>query len=77
MDGCSILVDFGRRRWRKGRIFVFLTGDGVVVKRAGEDETGKRLLVSDHPAWEPVALPDDANILGEIAWTARTLLRRG
>ena len=76
-DGCSILVDRGRRRWRKGRIFVFLTGDGLIVKRADEGETSERVLVSDHPAWAPVAFTDDADILGEVAWTARTLRRRG
>ena len=76
-DGCSILVDRGRRRWRKGRIFVFLTSDGLIVKRADESETGERLLASDHPAWAPVVFPSDADILGEVAWTARTLLRRG
>ncbi len=74
-DGCSILVDRGRRRWRKGRIFVFLTGDGLIVKRADEGETGERLLASDHPAWAPVVFPGDASILGEVAWTARTLQR--
>lgn len=72
-EGCSILVDGTRRRWRQGRVFVFLTGDGLIVKRADEDETGKRLLASDHPAWAPIALPGDASILGEVAWTARTL----
>ena len=76
-DGCSILVDRGRRRWRKGRIFVFLTSDGLIVKRADEGETGERLLASDHPAWAPVVFAGDASILGEVAWTARTLLRRG
>ena len=72
-EGCSILVDGTRRRWRQGRIFVFLTGDGLIVKRARECEAGERLLASDHPAWAPIALPDDASILGEVAWTARTL----
>ncbi len=74
-DGCSILIDRSRRRWRKGRIFVFLTGDGLIVKRADEGETGERLLASDHPAWAPVVFPGDVNILGEVAWTARTLQR--
>lgn len=76
-DGCSILVDRGRRRWRNGRIFVVLTGDGLVVKRADEGETGERLLASDHPAWPSVVFPDDADVLGEVRWTARTLLRGG
>ncbi|MCY3820473.1 MAG: S24 family peptidase [Gammaproteobacteria bacterium] len=74
-DGCSILVDRAQRRWRRGRIFVVLTDDGLIVKRADEDETGERLLASDHTAWASVVFPDDADILGEVAWTARTLRR--
>ena len=27
-----------------------------------------------HPAWEPVAFPDDAVILGRVVWTARALV---
>ena len=29
---------------------------------------------SDHPAWEPVALPEDALIPGRVVWTARALV---
>ena len=29
---------------------------------------------SDHPAWEPVAFPEDALILGRVVWTARALV---
>ena len=40
--------------------------DGLVVKRAGEDAEGKALMVSDNPAWEDVAWPDEAQIIGRV-----------
>ena len=43
---------------------------------AGESKRGERLLVSDHPEWWPAACPDDAEIVGEAAWTVRTLVNR-
>ena len=73
-DGCSILVDRARTRRRRGRVYVLRTGDGLIAKRAGKDEGGGWLLESDHPAWEPVPWPDDAEILGEVIWTARSLI---
>ncbi len=72
-EGTAILVDRARRRRRVGGIFVVRTADGVVVKRAGKDEAGHWLLLSDHPAWEPVPWPADAEVLGEVKWMARTL----
>ena len=73
-EGASILVNRGRTEWRRGRIFVFRTPDGLVVKRAGEDEAGERVLVSDNPEHRMTPCPDDAEIIGQVAWTARTLL---
>ena len=73
-DGATILLDRSRAEWRPGDIFVVRATDGVVVKRAGEDEAGNRQLLSDHPAWESVPYPDDADILGQVVWTARTLI---
>ena len=72
-ESSAILVDRARRRRRVGGIFVVRTADGVVVKRAGKDEAGRWLLLSDHPAWEPVPWPADAEVLGEVKWMARTL----
>ena len=51
-DGCVILVDHNRKRRLKGRIFVVRKSNGLVVKRAGKDDSDNWLLVSDHPAWE-------------------------
>ncbi len=73
-EGASILVNRGQTEWRRGRIFVFRTSDGLVVKRAGEDEAGERVLVSDNPAHRMTPCPDDAEIIGQVAWTARTLI---
>ena len=73
-DGATILLDRSRAEWRPGDIFVVRATDGVVVKRAGEDEAGNRQLLSDHPAWESVPYPDDAEIIGRVVWTARTLI---
>ncbi len=44
------------------------------MKRTVSDGDGGWQLVSDHPGWEPVACPEDAVILGRVAWTARALV---
>ena len=72
-EGSSILVDRARRRRRVGGVFVVRTGDGVVVKRAGKDQAGAWQFLSDHPAWNPVPWPRDAEVIGEVKWMARTL----
>ena len=46
---------------------------GLVVKRAGKDESGNWLLLSDHPSWKPLPWPGNAEIIGEVKWMARTL----
>ena len=77
VDGCSILVNQASRRRRVGRIFVVRTEDGLVVKRAGRDRAGAWQLVSDNPnkqAWPTVSWPDDAPVIGEVKWAARTFV---
>ena len=74
VDGCSILLDHDRRQLRAGGIFVVRTGDGLVVKRAGRDRDGGWQLCSDNPDWMPVPWSDDADIVGQVIWTARTLI---
>ena len=74
-DGASVLVDCNHRRRRKDRIFVVrLPDDGVVVKRAGRDEDGGWTMLSEHPSWEPVPWPKDAVTIGQVVWTARSLI---
>ena len=77
VDGCSILVNQANRRRRAGRIYVVRTEDGLVVKRAGKDRADTWLLVSDNPnkqAWPTVPWPDDAPVIGEVKWAARTFV---
>ena len=77
VDGCSILVHQVGQRRRVGRIFVVRTDDGLVVKRAGKDRAGAWQLVSDNPnkkTWPTVPWPDDAPVIGEVKWAARTFV---
>ena len=73
VEGSSILVDRSRRRRRAGRVYVVRTDDGLIVKRAGKGDDGGWLLVSDHPTWKPIRWPGDAETVGQVMWTARTL----
>ena len=73
-DGGSILVARDRTRRREGRVYVVLTEDGLVAKRAGRED-GEWQLVSDSgpPDWPPVPWRHDDEVKGEVIWTARTL----
>ena len=74
-DGCSILVNHASRRRHLGHIYVVRTGEGLVVNRAGRDPAGVWQLVSDNPdklTWPNRPWPSDAEIVGEVRWTART-----
>ena len=69
--GSKILVDRTRTRRRAGRIFVVTTDEGLVVKRL--ERRGRQwFLVSDHPSWEPVPWPPEAEVVGEVRWASRT-----
>ena len=77
VDGCSILVNHASRQRRIGHIYVVRTEDGLIVKRAGKDLPGVWQLVSDNPdkrTWPNRPWPEDAEIVGEVKWTARTFV---
>ena len=67
-----VLVDFQRTVRRHNKIFAVRTDDGPVVKRLQRDEDGWQ-LVSDNPAYTPVPWPRDAQVIGQVMWTGRTL----
>ncbi len=74
-DGCSILIDLNRRSRLVGHIYVVRTDDGLIVKRAGKNRAGNWQLVSDNPdkqEWPTLRWPDDADVIGEVKWAART-----
>ena len=68
-EDCMILLDRNRKRRLKGHIFVVRKSDGLMVKRAGKDDSGNWLLVSDHPAWESEPW-GEAEVIGEVEWMA-------
>ncbi len=73
-EGARILVNRSSRQPRVNRLYVLRAGDGLIVKRAGKDREGGWLLVSDNPSPDYPALPwpDDAEIIGQVRWMART-----
>ena len=74
-NGCKILVDRKRRRRLSNHFFVLRTADGVVVKRLASSSDGGWILVSDNdsPDWPDVPWSDDADVIGEVKWMAKTL----
>ena len=70
-DGCSILVDRSRRELQPKRIYVLRNEDGLVVKRVDRNRDGW-WVISDNPAWLPVSLTEETDIVGEVRWLART-----
>ena len=70
-DGCSILVDRSRRQLQPKHLYVLRNEDGLVVKRVDRNREGW-WVISDNPAWLPVSLTEDTDIVGEVRWAART-----
>ena len=73
-DGSMVLLNHDRRERRAGGIFAVRAQDGLIVKRARKAGSGEWLLASDNPAWEPAPWPEEADIVGQVIWTARTLI---
>ena len=71
-ENCWVLVNRAQRRRRAGRIYALRTAPGPMVKRAARDKDHGWLLASDRADREAVAWPDDAEIIGEVRWMART-----
>ena len=75
--GAKILINRANRQRRTNRIYVIRTDDGVIVKRLGKAGAKDWCLVSDNEdktAWPTIAMPPQAEIIGQVVWTARTLL---
>ena len=47
------------------------TEDGLVVKRVDRNREGWWLM-SDNPAWPPLFLTEETDVIGEVRWAART-----
>ena len=76
MNGAKILVNraHAARVRRTDKIYVIRTDDGLLVKRLDKTGPGWQ-LVSDNRKWPAIPLPTDAEIIGQVVWTAHTLSR--
>ena len=73
-DNSMILVDHQRSELVDDGIFHVRIGDRYVVGRARRH--GKRWrLVRDAPGSEDLDLPPAAEVVGQVVWTGKTLLR--
>ena len=73
-DGSLVLVDYQRTRRRSNRIFVVRSDDLVLIKRLVKDSHGEWLLVSDNDKeYKPVRWPQEAEVIGQVMWTGRSL----
>ena len=75
-SGSAVLVNLRSKHRQDGKVFVIRIGDDLVVKRIVLDPEAGWLLVSDNPdkrTWVTRPWPQDAEIVGEIKWVARSL----
>ena len=70
-ESSIVLIDRSRYRRRVGSIYAIRINDDVVLRRLDKDENGWQ-LASDHPEWKSEPLPNSAEIIGEVKWTAKT-----
>ena len=73
-DGCAIMLDRNRKKPRERGIFVVSSPDGLVVKRVERSEASNWILASDNASWRSIRWPQEARIIGQVVWFARTLL---
>ena len=71
-DGCAMLVDRSQVEVLPDKMYVFRSTDGLIVKRVVLSDDGDWLLAG-HPDCDPVPFPDDAEIVGQVAWSGRLL----
>lgn len=67
-DGCSILVDRGRRELHNRRIYVMRNEDGLIVRRVKRSPQHGWLLISDNIFWQIEVMDKDTDIIGEVLW---------
>lgn len=70
--GDAILVDRGDRRGVSGAIHVVRHDGLLLVKRLARVPGGVE-LVSDNPAYPPIAIPGTPDIVGRVVWLSRVV----
>ncbi|MYD99131.1 MAG: hypothetical protein F4X98_17325 [Gammaproteobacteria bacterium] len=69
-DGTVVLVDRADRDPQPMSVYLLRLVDGQRVRRLGLEGNRWRML-GDHPRCPPIDLPDNARIVGRVAWSAR------
>ena len=73
-NGSLILVDYLRDAPRQNCLYVFRSGDALLVKRAQWRRAW--WWYSDNPKWEPFPLEADMRVWGEVRWHFRLFRRQ-
>ena len=68
-NGSLILVDYLRDVPRQNCLYVFRSGDALLVKRAQWRRTW--WWYSDNPEWEPFPIEASMRVWGEVRWYFR------
>lgn len=70
----AVLVDARRSLLKAGRLYaVRIPGEPPTV-RCAVDEGGGWQLRADNPNWDSAPWSDEIKLLGQVVWTAHTLL---
>ena len=80
-DHAVILVDFQRKTQRRNKIFAIRDAEGPIVKRLRHDRDGWWLdsdneetnEQSGQRVYPPRPWPQEAEVIGQVMWTGRTL----
>ena len=80
-DHAVILVDFQRKTQRRKKIFAIRDAEGPIVKRLRHDKDGWWLdsdndetnEQSGQRIYPPKPWPQEAEVIGQVMWTGRTL----
>ena len=72
-DKSLILVDHRRTTRRSNRIFVVRWNDLLYTKRLVKDGEDWLLVSDNDKEYKPVPWPEEAVVIGQVMWTARTL----
>ena len=74
-DGDVLVVDRARQA-RKGSIILAVVGPEFLVKRLGESEGGRALLIAENPAYPPLEIGEDESleIWGVCVWVLHDLV---
>lgn len=80
-DGAMVMINHNRTTIRGRRVYAFLQGDELRVKRLEHLASGDVLVLSDNPDFPSELIGPSSGgefrIIGEVVWTARSVEQKG